>query len=217
MADVTDGSPADLEEEASRLDASHGGGREDGGEAAEVEDDSVLAAERSLEHDIETARQDADKYLDDLRRVAADFENYRKRAKREMAENVERASERVLQRLLPVIDSLDLAIDHEPETPGEEKLLAGVKSTRQQLLEALEKEGLEIVPALGEAFDPEVHEAVMVESSGDSLVVTKEMRRGYTLSGRVIRPAMVAVAEDPLAAESLWEPTDAPPIEDGDG
>lgn len=178
------------------------------------------AAEQSLTDDLETARNDAEKYLDDLRRVAADFDNYRKRAQREMAENVEQASQRVIERLLPVLDSLDLALEHEADTPGEEKLLAGVKSTRQQLLEALDKEGLEVIPALGELFDPTVHEAVLVESSGDQLVVTQEMRRGYQLGSRVLRPAMVAVAEDVRSVEEASPAGDPGPLEDdedGDG
>lgn len=153
-------------------------------------------AQQLLLGSLATAQGDAQAYLDDLKRVAADFENYRKRTQREMSENIERASQRVVMGILPVLDSLDLALDHEAESPSEEKLLGGVRSTRDQLLGALTQEGLEVIPTTDEEFDPEVHEAVSMEGAGHALVVTAEMRRGYTLHGRVIRPAMVAVGED---------------------
>ena len=131
---------------------------------------------------------------EDLQRVAADFENYRKRAARERDDLVTRATQRLVEALLPVLDSLDNALGHEAGTPGEEAMLGGMRGTRQQLLDVLAKEGLEIVPGAGEPFDPAVHEAVMGGGDGD-LVVTGEMRRGYLLSGRVIRPAMVMVGD----------------------
>jgi molecular chaperone GrpE len=132
---------------------------------------------------------------DDLQRLAAEFENFRKRIRREQEEGVAHASRRVVEALLPVLDTLDSALGHEPKTPGEEALLAGMRSTRQQMLDALAREGVEVIPAEGEAFDPTVHEAVMGGGGGD-LVVTAEMRRGYTMGGRVIRPAMVQVADE---------------------
>lgn len=143
-------------------------------------------------------RDEAQEYLDDLRRVAADFENFRKRTHREMGDNVERASQRVVAGLLPVLDSFDLAVAHEPQSDSEAKLLNGVSGTRQQLLDALAQEGLEAIPTVGEAFDPEVHEAVTMDGTPEHPVVVGEMRRGYTLRGRVIRAALVAVGEDPV-------------------
>lgn len=151
--------------------------------------------------ELSAASEDAQTYLEDLKRVAADFENYRKRTQREMADNVERASQRVILSLLPVLDSFDLAVAHEPESDSEAKLLGGVNSTRQQLLDALAKEGLEPIQAVGELFDPEVHEAAAMEGSPEHPVVVSEIRRGYILRGRVIRPALVAVGEDPLVVD----------------
>jgi molecular chaperone GrpE len=143
-------------------------------------------------------QDEAQEYLDDLRRVAADFDNFRKRTQREMAENVERASQRVVIGLLPVLDSFDLAVAHEPDSESEANLLGGVSSTRQQLLDALAGEGLEAIPTVGEPFDPEVHEAVTMDGTPEHPVVVDEMRRGYTLRGRVIRAALVAVGENPV-------------------
>ncbi len=107
-----------------------------------------------------------------------------------------RAAQRVVQALLPVLDSFDQAFAHQAQTPGEEQVLAGVRGTFHQLMDVLSKEGLEIIPATGEGFDPQVHEAVAGGGEGD-LVVAQELRRGYTLKGRVLRPAMVVVASRP--------------------
>ncbi len=135
-----------------------------------------------------------DSRTDDLQRVAAEFENFRKRAARDREDLVDRATQRLVEALLPVLDSLDAAMARRPATPGEEAMLDGMAGTRQQLLDVLGREGLEIVPGVGEAFDPAVHEAVMGGGDGH-LVVTDEMRRGYALRGRVIRPAMVGVGD----------------------
>ncbi len=145
-----------------------------------------------------TARIAADSYLEDLQRVAAEFENYRKRAAREREDIVVRAAQRVVQALLPVLDSFDQAFAHRAQTAGEEKVLAGVRGTFHQLMDVLSKEGLEIIATVGEDFDPEVHEAVAGGGDGD-LMVDRELRRGYTLKGRVLRPAMVVVAPRPQA------------------
>ncbi len=142
-------------------------------------------------------RDTADAHLDDLQRVAAEFENYRKRAERERREIVDRAAERVVEAILPVLDSFDQAFTHEAQSPSEEKLLAGLRGTFHQLMDVLRKEGLEVASGAGEPFDPAVHEAVAGGGDG-SLVVGEEMRRGYLLKGKVIRPALVAVRPDEL-------------------
>lgn len=140
------------------------------------------------------ARDEATSYLDDLKRVAADFDNYRRRAIREQAETTQRAAEKVVVELLPALDSFDAAVAIEANTTTEEKLLAGMHRTHEQLLGLLGGLGLEVVPTLGEPFDPEMHEAVMSPPSGEgNLTVTQELRRGYRLKGRLVRPALVAV------------------------
>lgn len=158
----------------------------------ELPDDRDQAIEVLLDA-VATAQGSADRYLDDLQRLAAEFENYRKRARRDQEEIIERSSQRVIQSLLPVLDSFDQAFAHEAQSPSEEKLLAGVRGTFHQLMDVLGKEGLDMVQGIGEPFDPNVHEAVAGGGDGN-LIVTQELRRGYTLKGRVIRPALVAVA-----------------------
>jgi molecular chaperone GrpE len=140
---------------------------------------------------LEESRDEATSYLDDLKRVAADFDNYRKRTTREQATTLDRAAERVVGELLPVLDTFDAALATSAETDNERMLLSGMINTREQLLAALQREGLEVVPTVGEPFDPEVHEPVGAPGGSNDLVVSSELRRGYRLRGRVLRPAMV--------------------------
>jgi hypothetical protein len=96
---------------------------------------------RVLLEELHSARGEASSYLDDLRRVAADFDNFRKRATREQQVTVERASERVLAAMLPVLDSFDAALQISPTTETEEKLLGGMRSTHAQLMDASPRKG----------------------------------------------------------------------------
>lgn len=138
------------------------------------------------------ARAEADEYLETLQRVAADFENYRRRVERDQAETVGRAASRIVEALLPSLDAFEAALGYEPQTPGEHRIMDGLRSTHDQLMVTLGREGLERIPSTGQPFDPAVHEAVAGGGDGD-LVVTADLRRGYTLRGRVIRPTLVAV------------------------
>lgn len=156
--------------------------------------DDPQAAVDLLVGEVSVARDEAAAYLDDLRRVAADFENFRKRALRDQQETTQRAAERILVELLPALDSFDAAVAVEPSSESEEKLMAGMHRTHSQLIALLEKQGLEVVETIGAPFDPEVHEAVMSPSDGTgNLVVSQELRRGYALKGRLVRPALVAL------------------------
>lgn len=152
------------------------------------------AANEQLLGQLAEERQAAQTVFSDLQRVAAEFDNYRKRVQRDQVDIVERASERVVLEMLAVVDSFEAAFTHEAQTPTEEKLLAGMWSTYELLISVLAKEGLEPIAAIGEPFDPTVHEAAQAPpDAGAHLVVSEELRRGYTLRGRLIRPALVAV------------------------
>ncbi len=148
-----------------------------------------------LLRELSEARQEAGEHLEMLQRVAADFDNFRRRIERDQTENVERASQRVIEGLLPTLDAFDAATAFEPQSPSEEKIREGMVSTRSQLLETLAREGFEPIAAAGEAFDPKVHEAVSGPGAGGDgdLVVGAELRRGYIMRGRVIRPSLVMV------------------------
>jgi molecular chaperone GrpE len=152
-----------------------------------------------LTEELGQARQSAESYLDDLRRVAADFENFRKRAVRDRDEIVERASQRLVASLLPVLDSFDAAVAADQDQ-GPERVMAGMRSIQQQFMAVLQAEGLEPIQAVGRPFDPEQHEAVAGGGDGH-LVVTSEARRGYTLKGRVLRPALVEVAAEDVSGD----------------
>ena len=141
------------------------------------------------------SRQEAGEYLAVMQRVAADFDNYRKRVERDHAENITRASQRLVERLLPALDSFDAALGYEPQSPTEDKILDGMRGTHTQLMDILVNEGLNPIAAIGEPFDPALHEAVAGPGNGGEgpLVVTQELRRGYLMKGRVVRPSLVVV------------------------
>jgi molecular chaperone GrpE len=152
-------------------------------------------AEQVLLSALAASRQESGEYLETMQRLAAEFDNFRKRADRDRTELVQRASQRLITEMLPTLDNFDAALAYEPQTPSEEKILEGMRSTRSQLLVLLESEGLEPIEAEGAPFDPAVHEAVSGptgEGEGD-LIVATELRRGYLLSGRVLRAALVTV------------------------
>jgi molecular chaperone GrpE len=131
-------------------------------------------------------------YLDDLRRLQAEFDNYRKRMMKEQTAIAERATVRLIGHLLPVLDNFDRAAAH----VGDDNSVALL---HRQLKDVLIAEGLEEIPALGQPFDPQVHEAIeSVEDESVTQATCKEVYRpGYRLKGQVIRPAMVVVARPP--------------------
>src|SRR5215218_8539780 len=161
-----------------------------------VSDEEAAASE--LEADLAKLTQlesERDEYLDTLRRVQAEFENYRKRVIKEQTALVDRATSGLVEQLLPVLDSFELAFKNlDSDGSGDiESVRKGVELVYAELLGVLEKAGLSRVEAEGKPFDPNVHEAVMQEDGDGEPVVTDVLRTGYTLKGRVLRPAMVKV------------------------
>lgn len=139
--------------------------------------------------------------IDKWKRSVAEFDNYRKRAQRDQAAMIDRASGRVLGRLLPALDSLDAAMGMDTQTSSDESIRRGLTGTRDLLLSTLAREGLEPIEALGEVFDPNVHEAAQMGEGSGTMVVEAEWRRGYTLNGRVIRASLVAVGYEAARTE----------------
>ncbi|MGD2044188.1 MAG: nucleotide exchange factor GrpE [Acidimicrobiia bacterium] len=158
----------------------------------ELPDDSEAAISLLLT-ELQEAREEATSYLDDLKRVAADFDNYRKRTTREGSTMLERATEKVVRSLMPVLDTFDAAMGADPKTETEKQLYSGMLNTREQLLNSLKDEGLEVIPTIDEKFDPEVHEPVGAPAGSGTLVVSEELRRGYRLNGKVLRAALVVL------------------------
>ncbi len=159
----------------------------------ELPDDPDEAVDMLLT-ELRDSRAEAGAYLDDLKRVAADFDNYRKRSTRESEVMFDRATEKVVVGLMPVLDSFDAALATQPQTESEQNLFAGMLNTREQLLATLRNSGLEVIPTADEPFDPEIHEPVGAPiGDGSTLTVSQELRRGYRLRGKVLRAALVAL------------------------
>jgi len=144
--------------------------------------------------ELEAARKQAAEYLEHLQRLKAEFDNYRKRVLKEQTRAVEMASEPLLRRLLEVLDEFDLALMAAEQKPDFDRFLHGVELVYAKLQEILRSEGLERIDAKGKPFDPEQHEALMQTGDGDGEPqVVDVLRTGYSLRGRVIRPAGVKV------------------------
>ena len=167
-----------------RVRMDEGGEETAGNEAPPVSESSEL----------ETARRQAAEYRDHLQRLQAEFDNYRKRVLKEQTRAVEMASEPLIRRLLEVLDEFDLALMSAEKKPDFEKFLHGVELVYAKLQDILKSEGLQRIDAKGKPFDPAMHEALMQsgESDGDPMV-GDVYRQGYTMRGRVIRPAGVKV------------------------
>jgi molecular chaperone GrpE len=148
--------------------------------------EEVEKAEAALEGDIERLARERDEYRELAQRIQADFENYKKRILKQQTEHLERAAQGLIEKLLPVLDTFDLALAH-----GE-----GLDQVHAALVDVLAKEGLVRIDPLGQPFDPNEHDAVAHEQGDDSdaeAAVSEVMRAGYRWKGRVLRPAMVKV------------------------
>jgi molecular chaperone GrpE len=140
--------------------------------------------------------------IDRLKRLQAEFENYRKRSVREIAFLRERAADDEVCSFLPVFDSLERAMSLYEETKDADALVAGVEQIFGQFRQTLEQKGLRRICAVGERFDPELHEAVAsVPSDQEKNVVLEEFSPGYARSGRTLLPSKVAVSLGPVTRE----------------
>ena len=168
--------------------------RDEFDEVVDGEFDEAAAA-GVVEADLSQLEGERNDLVDTLRRVQADFENYRKRVLREQTTLVDRATDRLVEDLLPVLDSFDGALGSlaGSESPEADKVRDGVVGIRSQFVTVLEKAGLERIEADGAPFDPNEHEAVLQDSGAGEPRVAETMRTGYRLKGRMIRPAMVRV------------------------
>jgi molecular chaperone GrpE len=137
--------------------------------------------------DLDRVTAERDAYLDDMRRVAADFANFRRQTEKRNVDLVEQANARLVEHLLPTLDACEAALRHGAKD---------VEPVQVALLAVLEREGLIRLAPEGEAFDPAAHEAVLHEPADDAAdgpVVIEVLRTGYSLNGRIVRPALVKV------------------------
>lgn len=156
-------------------------------------------AEQALAGKNEEVKALQDKYL----RLAAELENFKRLAQRDQREYTRFANENLLKELIPIVDNLERAIKSSKENPGSDGLIEGVELVLKQFLEMLAKFGVRPVKSVGEAFDPSRHHAVTHIESADASkkIVVEEYQKGYLLHDRVLRPAMVAVADVPKPGE----------------
>ena len=151
-----------------------------------------------LEESFARARDTGERLKDTherLLRSAAEFENFRKRAAKEKEDTQKFGAERMLRDFLPVADNLERALDH-AEQHDLKQVIEGVRLVQKQLESALRRHGVVSFSAVGEAFDPNLHEALMQQESDEAPnTVLTEMARGYKLNDRLIRPAAVVVAK----------------------
>jgi molecular chaperone GrpE len=184
--------------------AATGDGPKDAPASAEPPDDDPVAGEvdrlTGLQTQVDALAQERSTLLDQLLRRQAEFENYRRRVDRERAETYARSRAEVVLELLPVIDNFERALASLEHSGSDAKSLRqGIELIHRQLNDALAKFGLEPVEAVGQAFDPNVHEAVSAEPSAEheENTVIAEFERGYRLGEKLLRPAKVKVASTP--------------------
>jgi molecular chaperone GrpE len=168
-----------------------------------TDEDSTIEAPEPTDPDPsneeDRPKSERDEYYDLLLRKTAEFDNYRKRIERERTSVQQSAAADLISELLPLVDDLERALSVDTESAGADTYRAGVELIHRQLLSLLEKRGVAAIDALGAQFDPEFHQAVATGPADDNEhpdgSVIEEHRRGYTLHGRLLRPAMVKVAK----------------------
>lgn len=154
----------------------------------------------SLQAQFSEERNRADGYLEQWKRTTADFQNFKRRTEQEREENVRLANTALLLNLLPAIDDLNLALANVDASLAGQKWVEGIEAIQRKLKGALEASGVGEIRADGEAFDPKLHEAIS-QAPGEHGMVVAEVRPGYKLGSRVIRPALVVVGSGEQGTE----------------
>ena len=160
------------------------------------EDMNPLEKNLTLEAELIKAKAKAEDYYGQLQRLQADFDNYRKRTQKEKIELIKYASEHLVAELLPVLDNFDRAVSAAKVNPDFTSFSQGVEMILRQMQTALSKEGLKAMDAVGQPFDPKLHEAVLRVASEEHAenTVVEELQKGYYLKEKVLRPCMVKVS-----------------------
>ena len=163
-----------------------------------LQDDSELEPQDEVEVDeLEAARQECQEAKDQLLRLAAEFENYKKRMERTRSTALKYAEENLIKELLPSVDNLERAIEHAQKVGNDSELLQGVELTFKGLIAALEKFEVTPLESIGQPFDPNFHEALAMDHSDevDENHVLVEFEKGYHYKDKLVRPAKVVVSK----------------------
>jgi len=165
-------------------------------ESLDAEDMTPLEEKLTSGAELVKAKAKAEDYYGQLQRLQADFDNYRKRTQKEKLELIKYASERLVVELLPVLDNFDRAVSSAKVNPDFAAFSQGVEMILRQMQTALSKEGLKAMDAVGQPFDPNLHEAVLRVASEEhpENTVVEELQKGYYLKEKVLRPCMVKVS-----------------------
>ncbi|HEA47011.1 MAG TPA: nucleotide exchange factor GrpE [bacterium] len=149
-----------------------------------------------LKHELDREHRLAAEYKKHLQRLAADFENYRKRVEREREDFIKFSKEDLIYEFLPILDNFEMALHHVKNATEPKKIIEGIELIERQFHNILKKEGLEVIETKGKKFDPHIHEAIIHEETDKHLeeFIVEELRKGYTLGDKVVRPAQVKVA-----------------------
>ncbi len=142
-----------------------------------------------------------------LLRLGAEFDNFKKRAERDKSEMAKFGTDQILRAILPTLDNLDRALEHSKDGKDGKGIHEGIRITLEELLRAMERFGLKGIEAVGQSFDPTLHEAIaLVDSDAhEGNEVVSEMQKGYTLHGRLLRPTQVVIAKGPPEQEDRKE------------
>jgi molecular chaperone GrpE len=162
----------------------------------------LLERAEQLQRELDEVRQQSEEYLHNWQRIAADFANYKRRTDEERNAVGEFGKAILITKLLGVLDDFDRALESVPEE-AHEGWVEGIRLVERKLRGVLESEGVTQIEALGQPFDPNLHEAVVYEETSEypDNLVTAELQRGYRLRDRVIRPALVKVANNPTSSK----------------
>lgn len=145
--------------------------------------------------ELEFLRQEKEKFLNAWKRTAADFENFKKRKEQETSEVLEFAKEMTVSKLIPSLQSLEQVLKYAPNDEKYKDWIYGLKVTIMQLEKTMEEMGVKKILTVGQIFDHSLHEAVEEVAGGEEEKIVKEIQPGFTLNGRVIIPAKVAVSK----------------------
>jgi len=170
--------------------------------AVDSDPGSPLNDQPGVDPELQAARDETRATFGQYQRLAADFENYKRRTRQELADRTQYANEELLRKLLPILDNLRRALDHAPEGV-DRNWFEGLKMVVRQFEDTLRAQGLSPIPAVGEKFDPSQHEAIAREETDEQEegTIVEEMQPGYRLHERVLRPTLVKVAH-PRALKS---------------
>ena len=158
---------------------------------------------------IDNSQKEKDELFEKLQRVSADYANFQKRVPKQIADTICYEKEKIIKTLLPVLDNFEHTLQNAHSAENVDVLVKGVRIIYDQMLDILKSHGIEQIKALGQKFDPALHEAMMKKTKPDTEenIVLEEFQKGYKLNGRVIRPTKAVVSALPAEQDEQQEQT----------